>query len=106
MNSNQQNTIITIISNNTEARKGQGSKLIFRAEEILEKLKGSGASISTRGGNYRTTMQGSNGEIYAVSLWKSGKVSCGCQFFRTNDQRQTVGCKHTIALCKALEPLS
>ena len=106
MNNQQADTVLNLLNNNRECRGGSGSKLIWRAADIIEKLKGTGASISTKNNNYTTTMKGSHGEIYKVSLWNSGKVSCGCQFFRNNDLRQELGCKHTIALSLALEPLA
>ena len=106
MNNQQADKVLTILSNNRECRNGKGSKLLFRGQDIIAKVKGSGASISTKNDNYTTTMIGSNGEVYKVSLWNTGKVSCGCMFFRQNDLRQELGCKHTIALSLALEPLA
>jgi len=106
MNNQQADKVLNILNNNREARQGKGSKLLLRGQDIMNRLRGTGASISTKNNNYTTTMIGSNGEVYKVSLWNSGKVSCGCQFFRTNEQRQEVGCKHTIALSLALEPLA
>lgn len=106
MNNQQADKVLTILSNNRECRQGKGSKLLVRGQDIMAKLKGTGASISTKNDNYQTTMKGSNGEVYKVSLWNSGKVSCGCMFFRQNDLRQELGCKHTIALSLALEPLA
>tara|TARA_B100000282_G_scaffold86091_1_gene59982 strand:- start:112 stop:435 length:324 start_codon:yes stop_codon:yes gene_type:complete len=106
MNNQQADKVLSILNNNRECRGGKGSKLLFRGQDIVAKLKGTGASISTKDNNYSTTMIGSKGETYKVSLWSSGKLSCGCQFFRNNDLRQELGCKHTIALSLALEPLA
>ena len=106
MNNKQADKVLNLLSNNRECRGGKGSKLLFRGQDIMNRLRGTGASISTKDNNYTTTMKGSNGETYKVSLWSSGKVSCGCMFFRNNDLRQELGCKHTIALSLALEPLA
>jgi len=106
MTNEQADKVLSLLSNNRECRGGKGSKLLIRAEDIIAKLRGSGSCISTKNDNYTTTMNGSNGEVYKVSLWNSASLSCGCMFFRQNDLRQELGCKHTIALSLALEGLA
>lgn len=88
---------------NTEYRKDGGrNNLFINADQVIADMKANGGKISKVTGAFKTVMNGSNGEIYDVSLWENGSLSCGCKFFGTNKDRQDRGCKHTIALVKTL----
>jgi hypothetical protein len=93
--------IETVLS--TETRKDGGrNNLFINADNVIAKMRSNGGKISRNNGSFKTVITGSKGEIYEVTLWANGSLSCGCKFFGTNKDRQTKGCKHTIALCKSL----
>ena len=101
LNQSQTAKIETILS--TETRKDGGrNNLFINADSVIAKMRDNGGRISRNNGAFKTVMTGSKGEIYEVTLHASGSLSCGCKFFGTNKDRQTRGCKHTIALCKSL----
>lgn len=95
--------IQTVMSTETR-RDGGRNNLFINADNVIAKMKAQGGRISRNNGSFKTVMTGSKGEIYEVTLWANGSLSCGCKFFGTNKDRQTRGCKHTIALCKTLAP--
>jgi len=100
-NQSQTAKIETILS--TETRKDGGrNNLFINADSVIAKMRSNGGRITRNNGAFATVMNGSKGEIYTVTLWANGSLSCGCKFFGTNKDRQTRGCKHTIALCKSL----
>jgi len=102
-NQSQTDKINTIIA--TEVRKDGGrNNLHINADHVIAKMRNAGGTIKRINGAFRTVMNGSNGELYTVTLHQSGALSCGCKFFGTNKDRQHTGCKHTIALCKTLAP--
>ncbi len=102
-NQSQTAKIETILS--TETRKDGGrNNLHINADNVIAKMKAQNGRIKRVNGSFKTVMNGSKGEIYTVTLHASGSLSCGCKFFETNRDRQSKGCKHTIALCKTLAP--
>tara|TARA_R110001592_G_scaffold39314_7_gene129426 strand:+ start:3758 stop:4075 length:318 start_codon:yes stop_codon:yes gene_type:complete len=93
--------IQTVLS--TETRKDGGrNNLFINAENVIAKMKAQNGRIKRVNGAFKTVMNGSKGEVYTVTLHASGSLSCGCKFFETNRDRQSKGCKHTIALVKTL----
>ena len=85
-----------LINQNTN-RKG-GTKLLFRAREMknTDKIV---RTYTTRKGHELAEIRGSNGELYEVWFYLSGRVHCQCSFFNGLDpmERQQVGCKHILA---------
>ena len=75
-----------------------GTKLLCRAREIESSPKIKQVEESPRG-HSKAMVEGSNGELYEVWLFTSGKVYCSCAFFADLEpfQRQALGCKHILA---------
>lgn len=95
--------IQTVLS--TETRNDGGrNNLFINADHVIAKMKAQNGRIKRNNGAFTTVMNGSKGEIYTVTLYSNGSLSCGCKFFGTNKDRQSKGCKHTIALVKTLAP--
>ena len=78
--------------------KTGGTKLLTRGREIesSDKIQD---TIETYNGHFKSHIQGSDGELYEVWLFQSGKVFCSCAFFADLEpfQRQALGCKHVLA---------
>ena len=99
----QRVTITTIL--NTETRKDGGrNNLFINADNVIAKMRSANGAIKRNNGDFTTVMNGSNGEVYCVALKEDGTLECGCKFFEMNGKRQSKGCKHTIALVRALAP--
>ena len=78
-------------------RRGD-TKLLARAREIQSSDKVL-RTYTTRSGHELAEIMGSNGEIYEVWFYNSGRVFCQYSFFNGLDPRgrQQVGCKHVLA---------
>ena len=85
-----------LIHQNTNKRGG--TKLLVRARELKNTDKVV-RTYTTRKGHELAEIRGSNGDLYEVWFYLSGRVYCQCSFFNGLDpiERQQVGCKHVLA---------